>query len=684
MRYRTEMTQLIHYANNLVQAVSRKDLMAREFSDWLTEGGAVLGLPVGLLKTLEEVDCKNGVPDAIWKELRSALNAKAGRVSRQRKTDLEFNIQTVIDVFGLDPIEGEVLFLAASYRINNIVEHFCDSCFPIRRSDILVDVAAVLGLRHRELQKRLLPHSPLIAMGLIELSPNSRHISDRLEVSDRLMQALTPPRKKKEELKSALVGAPCHSDLTWSDFDHLGEQRDLLARVVHGAKRNAEKGINILLYGPPGTGKTEFSKVLAAKLHLDIYSIGETDELGDEPSRGERVQALKMAQQILAHQSDSLLLFDEMEDAFMQTDIFSNRSRISRVHAHRLLERNSVPVIWACNYVGEFEPSFLRRMTMAIEFKNPSATIRKRIWNRILRSQKLVVPEKELDALMRDVKAPPALAANAVRAARLASGGVKEIRIVAQGVAKAMAGGAETVVEDGTKQRFKPELANVDIDLDSLAEKLAKSGKSKVSFCLHGAPGTGKSAFARYLAQRMGLEVLQKRASDLLSMYVGGSEKSIAAAFQEAREQEAMLIFDEADSLLADRTKARQSWEISQVNEMLTWMENHPLPFVCTTNFAEHLDQASLRRFTFKIRFDYLAGQQLSQAFIDFFGRTPSPAVERIERLTPGDFAVVQRKAEVLGVESDAEALLRMLEDESRAKSGANTSRIGFHTEQAR
>ena len=48
-------------------------------------------------------------------------------------------------------------------------------------------------------------------------------------------------------------------------------------------------------------------------------------------------------------------------------------------------------------------------------------------------------------------------------------------------------------------------------------------------------------------------------------------------------------IFDEADSFLQDRSRAMRSWEISSVNEMLTWMENHPYPFVCTTNLMETL-----------------------------------------------------------------------------------------------
>ena len=62
----------------------------------------------------------------------------------------------------------------------------------------------------------------------------------------------------------------------------------------------------------------------------------------------------------------------------------------------------------------------------------------------------------------------------------------------------------------------------------------------------------------RHLADRLGLEVLQKRASELMSMWVGGTEKQVAEAFAEARDAEAFLVFDEADSLLADRRLAQR------------------------------------------------------------------------------------------------------------------------------
>jgi transitional endoplasmic reticulum ATPase len=68
----------------------------------------------------------------------------------------------------------------------------------------------------------------------------------------------------------------------------------------------------------------------------------------------------------------------------------------------------------------------------------------------------------------------------------------------------------------------------------------------------------------------MGVPLLQKRASDLLDAFVGGTEHKIAGAFAEARDTGAFLMFDEADSLLQERAHAVRSWEISEVNEMLT------------------------------------------------------------------------------------------------------------------
>jgi transitional endoplasmic reticulum ATPase len=224
--------------------------------------------------------------------------------------------------------------------------------------------------------------------------------------------------------------------------------------------------------------------------------------------------------------------------------------------------------------------------------------------------------------------------------------------------------------------RFDPTLSSADVDLARLADQVARSSSRALSFCLSGPPGAGKSAYARHLAERLDLDVLEKRFSDLSSMWLGESEKTIAAVFEEAADLRAFLIIDEADSLLRDRLAAQHSWEITQVNEMLTQMERHPYPFACTTNALELLDAAAARRFLFKVRFQSMSADQISKAFRHAFGAAAPRTVLKLSGLTPADFATVSRKASVLG-EHDVRLLTQWLETEAEAKPSAGQP-IGF------
>jgi SpoVK/Ycf46/Vps4 family AAA+-type ATPase len=226
---------------------------------------------------------------------------------------------------------------------------------------------------------------------------------------------------------------------------------------------------------------------------------------------------------------------------------------------------------------------------------------------------------------------------------------------------------------------FDPTLTCASMDLLALTKRLVASQSLAFSLCLSGPPGTGKSAFARYLAKRLGLEIMQKRASDLLGMFVGQSERNIADAFDSAREAQAMLIFDEADSFLFDRREAVRSWEVTQVNEMLTWMEHHPLPFCCTTNMMERFDSAALRRFTFHILFHFLDGKALARAYAIFFQMEAVPAHGLgFANLTPGDFAQARRQADMLGIAESPERVVALIAEISRMKPGGPAGVIGF------
>jgi transitional endoplasmic reticulum ATPase len=300
------------------------------------------------------------------------------------------------------------------------------------------------------------------------------------------------------------------------------------------------------------------------------------------------------------------------------------------------------------------------------------------LWRELAQNEHVELDAQAANRLARLIPSAPSVARTALKAAYLAGGTVETVEIVARGMARAIGHGRMLPPEPPSETSYDPALSRADIDLADLSARLVREDAPKaVSLLLSGPPGTGKSAYARYLAGQMGLPVLQKRGSDIFGMYVGQTEQNIARAFAEAQETNSFLIFDEADSLLAERAGAIRNWEVSEVNEMLTWMEHHPLPFVCTTNLPERLDRASLRRFLIRVTFKYLAPAQSAKLFSASFGAEPPIGLARLDKLVPADFSRIVRRVTALGQGFEPEALLDLLTTEMEGRDGA-TNPIGF------
>jgi SpoVK/Ycf46/Vps4 family AAA+-type ATPase len=206
-----------------------------------------------------------------------------------------------------------------------------------------------------------------------------------------------------------------------------------------------------------------------------------------------------------------------------------------------------------------------------------------------------------------------------------------------------------------------------------------------MNLLLSGPPGTGKTEFVKHLGATLDTKVIVRMGSDLLSMYVGGTEHNLAGAFREAREEKAILFFDEIDGLMQSRAGAQRSWEETQVNELLHQMENFNGVFVGATNFSANLDSAAMRRFTFKLQFDWLdaGGKKLffERMFKTALSEPELARLARIPNLAPGDFRAARQSLYYLGNETVSTDCLAALEQESEAKRNnhfAEKSRIGF------
>ena len=670
----------LRYARNLYGAVERGSPDASALVGWMAENVVSLGL-----RDAEALDehsprrSRPGVSAETWRKAGRLLATADARAPGDADRIAAGWLRALAVSLDLDPVEAALAELALHYRLDRRVERLFDAVSERHNGQHRFHrdaglIALFIGAFPAEIDARLMPDAKLLASGLLHIEPDGD-----IQVLDQIVSLIRRGVAATPDLRDQLLGATLGEPLPWDAFAHLGREAETAAAVLRAALAGGERGVSVLLYGPPGTGKTSFAATLAARVGATLRPVAETDEAGGEPTRQERLAGLRLAQQ-LATGGNTLLLFDEAEDLFAaRVSEWEKSIRISRVFTHRLLERLAVPVIWTANDIGQLGPSVLRRMTMCLELKVPNLVVRTRLWRQMGEAEGVTLPEAEAARLARLVPAAPAVASTALRATRLAGGGAETARLIVEGVARAVQGGRLPAPEPSPDTLYDPALVNADCDLDALAAALLRPGASRaLSFLLSGPPGTGKSAWVRHLAARMGLQVLQKRASDLLDCFVGGTEHNIAGAFAEARDTGAFLVFDEADSLLLDRADAVRSWEISQVNEMLTWMESHALPFACTTNLPGRLDRASLRRFLVKIGFDWLTPAQARLAFRRFLGLDAPASLDGLRTLAPADFALVRRRAAVTGAEADPAALLRLLAAECEGRVGGRVA-IGFH-----
>lgn len=454
--------------------------------------------------------------------------------------------------------------------------------------------------------------------------------------------------------------------------------------------------LNIFLYGVEGTGKTELSKAIAQKLgkKLILTNLDNSGDNKDNPFSNKVKD--KMSSILLAsytfRDDDAIILVDEADYVL---------NCCEKGELNTFLEKLNIPIIWISNNTEFIEASSLRRFDFSMQFERLDGTRRIDIWKSIIKTQKA---EKLLDeaAIAKFSSEIPVTAGGITQAIRTAkalkkAGSKLDPKDIVQRMTKAQAELLGLELEYTNRDtashapKYSIDVINTDVDMNHLTKVIhnfdAKwqtfeegDRPDSLNILLYGAPGTGKTEFARHIARELDRKLIIKRCSDLLDKYVGESEKNIRQMFQEAEEQDAILFLDEADSLIRDRRGATRGWEVSQVNEILTQMENFNGIFIAATNFNENLDQASRRRFALKVKFGYLKPDAIPQVWNLFFPKVECPEeATRIRNLAPGDFNAVHGQLRFLDEnEVTAQRILKELQNEVACKDEHEGRRMGF------
>ncbi len=529
---------------------------------------------------------------------------------------LSSNLDRLSKLVGLSETDCRILEFTVLIQSEQLLDDTADCLGQLSSAKVFHALSVLLDLPESKIRVALSAQGILAKSGLVSVDRNGNSmLRGKLELlSDNFADNISSAEADPVSLLRDTVALSSPAALEMSDYEHLAASLSVLRPYLKQSIASGRKGVNVFFYGDPGTGKSQLAKVLAKELECDLFEVASEDEDGDPVKGEQRLRAFRAAQSFFS-QRQAIILFDEVEDVFDNGDGFFGRQSTAQTRKawiNRMLEENSVPTLWLSNSNGCLDPAFIRRFDMVIELPVPPKKQRERI---IQEACADLLDAAGVARIAESESLAPAVvtrAASVVRSIRDQLGPDAAACAVEYLIGNTLEAQGHRPIRKNDPNRlpeiYDPVFIQADSDLAQVAAGLLQSKSGRL--CLYGPPGTGKTAYGRWLAEQLGIPLLTKRASDLMSMWLGQSEKNIARAFKQAEQDGALLLIDEVDSFLQDRRGAQHSWEVSQVNEMLTQMESFPGVFIASTNLMDGLDQAALRRFNLKVKFDFLRPEQ--------------------------------------------------------------------------
>ncbi|HEU0195711.1 MAG TPA: ATP-binding protein [Nevskiaceae bacterium] len=654
-----------------------------------------------LLDAAELPEMEEAEPTQKYALLRKQARVFDQRLRRQdyRCGAPESRLVELARLFDLGACETALVEFAALCRSHHALRRTAGQTFVNNSRQLAAVVADAIGCDPSAVQRSFRSEATLARTGLLTVAVEYHSALDEVfDLRSEVVEALYGDPGAPRDLREVLLHRTPVGTLRRENFSYLAPQVNLAVALLRGALRARQTGVNLLLYGEPGVGKSELARLLIAEVGATAFSVEDTDSEDDPLDSDQRLARLLTTQKLLSSGRDAIILLDEAEELLNSNSGLDFAQMFSRHKFQpksrkkswktRLLEENPVPTLWIANGTDDVDRALLRRFVYTLEMQRPPRAYRLQLLEQAATG--VLPPEQLASILKQDAKLTPADIDRAKRVIALT--GPETPEEAQHQFRMALATGHRSLrplAPAAPQPAYCIEWVNATPSVTTLVERLSAVGEGRL--CFAGPPGTGKTALAQHIAESLDRPLLRKQASDLLDMYVGQTEQALAAAFVEARMDDAVLLLDEADSFLQNRSGAHQSWEITQVNELLTQIENHNGILILCTNHLEQLDPALLRRVDYKVQFGYLKAGAVEAAFAAtvralgleadaanaVLAAHPLPAGQ----IALGDLSAALRQARLRTAQPTAAMLRDCLQAELEARNQGQGRPIGFGRE---